>query len=187
MSPPTPYTVNPLKRIRTSLGISQKKLAELAQVTPQSVLKYEQGLYQEPSANIITALLSEAEEQGTPFSLTELYKDYADWRVTHQKAQQWIFDRIYSLPISADEHPFKTFRKKLYNPISPEGYSVQGFAVLLALHPATVTEYDSGRVRHMPSIIREALERAGCRTNIISDLDEFGGFYYDSKHTLVNH
>jgi transcriptional regulator with XRE-family HTH domain len=187
MSETTPYTTNPLKRIRTSLGLSQKKLAELAGVTPQSVLKYEQGLYQEPSDNIITALLTEAEEQGTPFSLLKLHQDYKKWRTTHQEAQQWIFDRIYTLPISADEHPFKTFRKKLYNPHSSEGYTVQGFAVLLALHPATVTEYDAGRVRNMPSIIREALERAGCRTNIISDLDEFGGFYYDSKHTVGAH
>jgi transcriptional regulator with XRE-family HTH domain len=169
------YRVNPLKRARQNLGMSQAQLASKAQVSPQAILKYEQGLYQEPSKAILLALWNVAEDKDVVLSLAALTKDYHEWRIIHQAAQRWLFCPLRGLSIRAGQHPFTSLRLAV-----GEGYSQQGFAVLLAVHPATLQAYDGGRQRHMPSVIRDALANAGCRKNIIDEVDSFGALYYDS-------
>ena len=179
------YKINPLKKWRTRLNLSQRDLAYRADVTPQAVLKYEQGLYQDPSPNIVSAIMKAAVDHGYPISYDKLVADYRDWRIVHQVAQRWVFDRVLTLPVKPNEHPFITFRERLYNPqrVTNKGYSIQGFSVLLALHPATVSYYNSGRCREMPKAIHDGLVRAGCRENIIKELNELGCIYYDNHQS----
>jgi hypothetical protein len=140
-------------------------------------LKYEQGLYQEPSKSILNALLQFGYEQDTVINLQTLIRDYHEWRLVHQAAQRWLFAPVRSLSISADQHPLASLRAAV-----GEGYTQQGFAVLLALHPATLFAYERGEAKHMPGVIRDALENAGCRKNIIQEVNNFGALYYDSLH-----
>ena len=177
------YKINPLKKWRTRLQLSQRELAFKADVTPQAILKYEQGLYQDPSPNITKAIMQAAVEKGFYVDYEKLIRDYRDWRIVHQVAQRWIFDRVITLPIKPNEHPFITFRERLYNPqrVTNKGYSIQGFSVLLALHPATVSYYNAGRCREMPKVIHDGLIRAGLREGLVEELDSLGGIYFDQN------
>jgi transcriptional regulator with XRE-family HTH domain len=170
------YTVNPLKKVRQDLGLSQTQLATKAGVTSQAVLKYEQGLYQEPSHNILNALIAVGRDKDMRVDLLRLVTEYHKWRYVHQAAQRWLFTPLRALPIRAGQHPFTSLRLAV-----GEGYTQQGFAVLLAVHPATMQAYDSGRTRTMPNVIREALDNAGCRKSIIDEVNSYGELFYDKK------
>lgn len=173
----TTYGPNPLKKLRNKYSVTQYELANLAGVSPQAVVKYEQGLYQDPSDKIVDALIKIAADHNEDITFLSVYDAYQSWRLTHQRAQRWRFDELRTIPYRKNEHPFVSLRRAVGH-----GYTCQGFAVLLALHPATVSNYNSGRVRVMPSIIREALERAGCRGSLINEVDTFGQHYFDRKN-----
>lgn len=178
------YGPNPLKKLRQKYGLSQAQLADLAGISPQAVLKYEQGLYQDPSDSIMSALISTASHNDEHISWSKLADEYQQWRLIHQAAQRWRFEDIRHLNIHGNEHPFASLRRAVGDSKKQRGLgvSVQGFAVILALHPATCSEYNSGRLRSMPSVMKEALLRAGCRMVIIDEVDTFGQYYYDRKN-----
>ena len=170
------YTINPLKKTRQNLGLSQAKLADLCGISPGAVLKYEQGLYQEPSHKILNVLAAVGLDQDCIINLEHLTEDYYQWRLIHQAAQRWVFADVRVFRANDEEHPFRTLRRTV-----GRGYTVQGFAVLLAVHPSTIQDYDSGKVRSMPGPIRDALEVAGCRESVLVDINKFGEQHYDEK------
>lgn len=170
------YTTNPLKSTRQLLGLSQAKLADLCNVSPGAILKYEQGLYQEPSKKILSMLAAVGKDQDIIIDLFELTDSYYTWRQLHQAAQHWLFQDLRVFRANEEEHPFRTLRRTI-----GKSYTVQGFAVLLAVHPSTIQDYDSGKVRVMPKIIRQALENAGCRETVLIDIEKFGEQFYDEK------
>jgi transcriptional regulator with XRE-family HTH domain len=177
-SPDTTHKINPLKRARIDLGLSQAELAKRVGVSPGAILKYEQGLYQEPSHKILRTIAAVGESQDQFMNLAVLTNEYHKWRESHQATHHWLFQPIRYLPIvSLSDHPFRLFRQRV-----GEGYSVQGFAVVLAVHPATIQNYDSGKNRTMPSIIKSALLNSGCRASVVDELDQLGERYFDLHH-----
>lgn len=173
-----PYTTNPLKSTRLTLGLSQAQLAKLANVSPGAILKYEQGLYQEPSTKILRTLASVGEDQDFTVDLASITNSYHHWRLLHQAAQRWLFEDIRSLKFNNSVHPFRTLRHNVGH-----GYTLQGFAVLLAVHPSTIQTYDNTKVKWMPSVIKSALETAGCRAQLIMEIDNKGSEFYIRKRT----
>lgn len=179
--------VNPLKRERLRLNLSQQQLAKFVQVTPGAILKYEQGLYENPSDNIVFVLRELAKERGWNVPL-DIYQQYRNWRKFHQESKAFIFDRRHTLAISADKSPFDLFRQNL--PVFAEdgytavgkGYTVQGFAVLLCIHPSTVANYQkSEKYSNMSPLLHEALTNAQMPTDQIRDLEVLGKLWLQNK------
>lgn len=160
--------MNPFKKLREQHNITQETLARVAGVTTQSILRYEQGLYEKPSDKIVNALSSLTGAKPPVLKLK-----YEIWRRFQQERASPIFVVIRPLQLKPGEHPFITFRTN-------QGYaSRMAFCKLLAIHPSVVADYEKGRQKHMPRMIKQALINADCREEILTQLDQFGVIYYD--------
>lgn len=177
------YTINPLKSTRVFLGLSQAKLATLAKVSPGAILKYEQGLYQEPSLKILRTLRAVGEDLDYVVDVKSITDEYHHWRLLHQASQRWLFEDIRTLSFNEHTHPFRTLRNTVGSESNRHGYTLQGFAVLLAIHPSTLQTYDGAKIKWMPSVIRSALLTAGCREQLIKEIDSKGAKYYSKMRS----
>lgn len=188
--------MNPLRQLRSDLFMTQEEVADLAGITSQSILRYEQGLYEKPSLKLIQTLLS----LGSPSNVTiqSVTKDYSKWRTAHQRLASVYFTPVGTLYrlriIESDwfsvgggatqnpiiqrfeplESPFETWRTGILdNP------SRMNFCILLAIHPSVVASYEKGRRRGMPPLIRIALVHAGVSLEVLDRLEALGEHYYD--------
>lgn len=166
---------NIIKESRLALGVTQREVARLANMSPQAVMRYEQGLYENLSTKLCSAVadmanLSEAE--------VEVY--YASFRAETQRAAIRFLRNPPPLQIN-ETHPFRLFREGLTSG-AVGNKSRMAFCILLAVHPATVAQYDEGKVKHMPSLIRRALEVGELDATYLKSLMEFGEIWYE-RHT----
>lgn len=166
--------------MRTLHGITQQQLADYAGISAQAVLRYEQGLYEEPSDKLVSALVSLTQQtevvEEVVESSSQIIKEYHEFRVDTQYAARRYFSMAYitnSVPLTATNgHPFKTWRTNLLNSTSR-----MKFCKLLAINPAVVLEYERGSRAHMPPMIRTALTNAKCPISTIDTLDLLGARY----------
>jgi transcriptional regulator with XRE-family HTH domain len=127
-------TEHPFKQIRASKGLSQRAVAEFCDVTPQVVLKTEQGLYGTPPAGVIRVL---SEAWGTPES--DLCRAYYSWQTLHRlESRERIAGVVSDLRragVRSISH--KTWRRML------GCESVMAYCKLLCLHGFIVTRFES--------------------------------------------
>lgn len=167
--------MNPLKFARTQQGMTQRQLAELAGVSVNAVLRYEQGLYENPSANIIHHLAENPQHEQT------LKQKYYDWRIVKQREAAFYFHPRPQLAVRPNEHPFTTFRKTItQRAVGKE--SAISFCILLAINAAALQEYEKGKHAHIPSHIWAALVTAQLPDSYIENLDQLGVIYYERSH-----
>lgn len=168
LTPHQAQYIHPFKALREHHNITQEQLANAAGTTSQSILRYEQGLYEKPSEKIIDALV-----KLSGVAAPKLLLRYEYWRLAHQERAAPVFAANRPLLVKAGEHPFVTFRSSL-------GYeSRMAFCKLLAIHPSVVAEYEKGNQKHIPRMIKNALINGGCRRITVDQLDQFGVIYYE--------
>ena len=188
--------LNPIKELRNRLDLTQQDLANLAGISQQGVLRYEQSLYEEPSDKLVDTLCTELALRGlsptndpelgeylgswsTPTDLrNSIIRRYQENRLQIQQDAAYLFR--YSHPVTrfANEHPFETWRAKVL-----DSRSRMRFCILLAVHPSVVAEYEKGKRRYIPRSLREAHSNAGVGNNLLTDLDYAGSIFYDDlKH-----
>lgn len=170
--------MNPIKRIREEHGLTQEQLADLAGITQQGILRYEQSLYENPSPKVVDALLDLQEpgsDPGSPKARNVIIDAYKANRHQIQLSAARFF--TYSHPITSHgwEHPFITWRTKSINDPSR-----MRFCILLAVHPSTVAEYEKGKRRYLPNQLRQALITAGVGNDTLERLDYAGAIWHDS-------
>ncbi len=168
--------INPIKEVRTRHGISQRQVAHLSGMSAQAVMRYEQALYENLSMKLATAV-GELDD----LSPSVVCSDYSYYREEVQVSAN--LTECPPIRFIAGEHPFLTFRTEV---LRSKGLneSRMAFCILLAIHPATVLEYDSGRTRTMPALIERALVTAGMDTEVIETLKTFGELWYE-RHTIL--
>lgn len=153
--------INPLKAERVQLNLTQAQLAKYADMSQNAIVKFEHGLYAEPSSSIISALfrvsLTRFQVSSSDFIN---YRDlitvaYKKWRVNKIRAARSVIfkGRQYgSLPRPVGLHPFADWR------INYLGVTSQmELCKLLCLHPSILSQYESGRTFSMPHEIKFAL------------------------------
>lgn len=166
---------NPLKTTRRLYGLTQTEVAELAGIGKNAVMRYEQGLYVEPSMKIINVLAA----YGTPQS--DLVEDYKDWRDYHQKSARRYINPLPNLEVKPNEHPFTTWRKTVTRrAVGKE--SAMSFCILLAVHNAVVLNYEKAGHKHIPNLLWNALANAGVSEPYLQNLDDLGAIYYERVH-----
>lgn len=167
--------INPLKRARLDLNLTQHQLAKQADVTVNALIKYEQGLYPEPSAKIINALFELGYD---PYiGVDELVRNYSFWRFQKVEAAKFVLRphrNITGLKPSGGVNPFVCWRVHHLHLSSR-----LEFCKLLVLHPAVVQKYEEGQMRDLPKSIRETLTTVGIHTDSIDYLELLGRAYYD--------
>lgn len=159
------------KSLRTERGITQHELAMRAGVSTQAVMRYEQGLYEGLSYSIARNL---AIMTDTP--VDEVYKTY-DLARNEQQLNADL-TKVPPIRLLGDKHPFETFREDVMKSKGKNPSRI-AFCILLAIHPATVAEYDSGRVKHMPALIERALDNAGLDSEYLDTLKTLGEIWYE--------
>lgn len=155
MEPRVPDNV--IRDLRTSAGLTQKELAELAGVTPGRVLREEQFVYVEPSPAIVRAL-SEKFEQGV--SPREIVADYV---ASRERMHQDFFDdmvlsdnHLNALARSVDyavdyydqgamKPPTKLFREHLFQHYGLPDSAIK-FSQYTGMHPGTLSDMELGKV-----------------------------------------
>lgn len=168
---------NPIRSLRRSFNLTQRSLAEQAGISPTAVLRYEQGLYEEVSGKIVTALA-----EHDPIEAARIPSKYRSWRNAHQVAAHKFFEPLPALAVLSDEHPFVTFRRSITTRAVGKDSRIS-FCILLAIHPSVVLDYEAGKQEHMPNLIQQALINAGVTSMYVNSLDQLGGVYYDRRIT----
>lgn len=149
--------INPYAYLRNKAGLSQRKFCAEFKFAKQTLVGIEKGFYPTLSSRMVDAVMEACnrvdidpglallDEYGTPY----LDRAYAAWQLQ---------DRDGAL--------LHTWRPDLLNPsvspmeefVSDTVGSVQGFAKLLKVPPATLTRYMEGKQAMMPTSIFVALE-----------------------------
>lgn len=148
---------NVIRDLRTSAGLSQKELAELAGVTPGRVLREEQFVYEKPSPAILQALSEKFEKQFKP---EEIVQDYVFNR--DRMHQQFFDDMVMSenhlgvlaqcVDYAVDYYdqggmkpPTKLFREHLFQHYGLPDSAIK-FTQYTGMHPATLSDIELGKV-----------------------------------------
>lgn len=161
-----------MKTLRQDLNLTQEAVALACGMSRLAVLRYEQYLYEQPSPKLIRFYQDQ-------FPGLDYSKRYSDARFAVQAEANLRLEPLPNLRMFRDEHPFITWRTTITTRAVGED-SRMAFCKFLALHPATVAEYEHGRLRNLPSAIREALFNVP--SWYLDNLDNLGAIWYDRKH-----
>lgn len=143
-----------MKTLREQKGLTQRQVAEATGMSPLAVLRYEQFIYEELSDKLAEFYAEEFPEE-TPNSVKAIYRFNRAQYQTNQCLRYCIPPP--TLLIRGGEHPFITWRRTITTrAVGKE--SRMSFCILLALHPAVVADYESGKLKTMPKQIRSVLQ-----------------------------
>lgn len=164
---------NIIKTTREQRGITQREVARLAGMSPQGVMRYEQGLYENLSVKLRDAIVELTDWE--PYKVDMLYHAF---RVDTQiRAGQYLAEPP-PIHFTETRTPFLNFREGLTSG-AVGTKSRMAFCILLAVHPATVQQYDEGKVKYMPALIKRALINGGLRGDYLKSLCEVGEIWYE--------
>lgn len=165
--------MNPIKQARIERGMTQRELAVFAGMTPHALLRYEQGLYEQISPNLLSCL-----EWEFNIKPEDLKADYAKFRHDQQIACAEHMQHPPRIQITAEKHPFTLFREGITRRAVGKDTRI-GFCILLAINPAVVLNYDSGKQATMPHLIKDALLNAGLDEGYLKMLDNYGQIWFE--------
>lgn len=166
---------NLLKQLRHQLNLTQAELAKETGMSSAAIMKYEQGLYENPSPKLLSYLASQSETSVEKILLSynefqEHTRRYASRYLAHAYLAQTELLRLRT----NNRHPFQTWRSDLLN-----SSSRMKFCKLLAINPAVVLAYERGDSPKMPPMIRNALYTAGTPDTTVDALTRLGAEYHD--------
>jgi transcriptional regulator with XRE-family HTH domain len=170
-----------LKELRTSAGITQIGFASRMGVSKQHIMRIEQGLYQHIPDNILDgySALSASSQFGF-LTATEIERRYenevqirfenlrSDLAERAQNAGGWqnFHDTLQPQPRKGRRHG-----QNLRNLQSFLGFNSRiEFCKTLAVHPATVLNYEKGLARRLPRDLEQALRVSGVPVGVINAL-----------------
>lgn len=143
---------SPYKRLRLLSGVQQKDLAQQAKVSVTALVNIEAGLYERVPQRANAALARACRHAGVG-ALSILMGEYGDasldgamrnWQRRHRAEHD-----LSKLPAMSLEELVGVFAKP------------DRFCKALCIPTAALHNYRSGKLRVLPSVIREALSEAG--------------------------
>lgn len=164
---------NIIKRVRLERSITQREVADRADMSAQAVMRYEQGLYENLSDKLLIVIGNIAD-----MACDDIQAEYNTFRNWKQVSAGQYLQSPPPLYFTNTLHPFKNFRQRLTSG-AVGNESRMAFCQLLAVHPATVAEYDEGKVKAMPALIERALLNAGLDQEYLRSLQELGEIWYE--------
>jgi len=166
-------TLNPLKEMRLHSKMTQKFLADITNMTPHAILRYEQGLYEDLSPKLSLFLSEQLDVLPS-----EIEKQYHDFQRERRQASAQYLSPFPALVMNAHEHPFIYFRNVVTMRAVGKKTRV-GFCILLAMNPAVVIQYENGTKLNLTSVMRDALKDAGVSFQHLEDLDSYGEIWME--------
>lgn len=156
---------NPYAYLREKCGLSQQKFCDKYKFAKQTLVGIEAGFYADLSQRMVYAIKDAASrlEVHMPVLLTEEYGTfdiqlaYAKWRL---ETRQEVELPAVGLRSTDELSPMHFYVKDTVG-------SVQGFAKMMKIPPATLLRYIRGGKRGMPWEVREAFNDAGLDTETL--------------------
>ena len=141
-------TDHPIRLARIQKGLSQNKLAQLAQVQRSAVTAIEDGRTRTPNERILSVLSDDPKQ---------LLADVISWWDNPPKPRlKPSAENLLLIPPYTLGQYYKSFGEWRREFAS----SVTGFASLLRLNPAVVREFEEGRVERMGDVLAGRLVSA---------------------------
>ena len=141
-------TDHPIRLARIQKGLSQNKLAQLAQVQRSAVTAIEDGRTRTPNERILSVLSDDPKQ---------LLADVISWWDSPPKPRlKPSAENLLLIPPYTLGQYYKSFGEWRREFAS----SVTGFASLLRLNPAVVREFEEGRVERMGDVLAGRLVSA---------------------------
>ena len=101
--------INPLKRERLLWGLTQDQLAKIAGVTHDNVVRNEQGLFNNPSPKLLSALCEYSHSE--PKQILLEYSNWIAWQRRQPPTRDLLRKQInFRTAEELYEHPFKLWR-----------------------------------------------------------------------------
>lgn len=158
---------NPYKHLRERAGYTQKRFCDEYGFAKQTLISIEQGVYEELSTRMITAILDACLLSGID-ATAELSAEYADDTIAATYRQWRVAQRYNCDPRIIEYNPATAVYPESSDNFSPMHWfvknttgSVQGFAKQLKVQTAILLGYIRGEQKDMPYPLREALSDAG--------------------------
>lgn len=155
---------NPIKAIRTSLGLSQGDLIRFSGLNRMVVLRTEQGLYSSPSKSLTQPLIDLSGNSMSHDDIVGLYKSSQTF--TRQSQNWWVkkLNKGFSegVPPVAEPfkvHPFIEFRQSKNVPTM--FHSRMGFCKAFCLHPNSMRLFEMSVQIIPPESLIVGLKDAG--------------------------
>ncbi len=171
--------INPLRRIRKQLGLTQESLADLADVTRTFVVRHEQAVYESPSESLYRVLRKQGrklnrisrEHESIP-SFEAVEWQYAEFqRLTRLAHRDRLDHEFFKDPLTLNAglgvHPFVLWRE--FSGID----SRIAISKFFCVQPATVTKYERNPnlCAETPPSLLSALEGAGLPVGVLDQLE----------------
>ena len=168
--------MNPIKEARLNAGMSQKELAALSNMSTHAVLRYEQGLYENLSNNLLMTLSDHLGLSADEHKL--MLQAYDNFRLETQRAAAPLMEHPSPIQINVDFHPFVAFREHITMRAVGKANRMR-FCILLALNPAVVLNYESGKQGPMPALIKAGLTNAKLDKGYLEMLEIYGQIWHE--------
>lgn len=151
--------MNPFAFLRKKAGFSQRKFCEEFSFAKQTIVGIEKGFYPSLSDRMLDAVLAACERAGVDAAgeLADVYgtpyldRAYEAWRLKDRDGALLHTWKPNPYELSERRSPMAEFVMETVG-------SVQGFAKLLKVPPATLQRYMDGKQAMMPTSIFTALE-----------------------------
>lgn len=138
--------LNPYKRERLALKVTQEQVAEACDITRLAVIRNEQGLFEQPLPAITTCRV---------FDFSGLEDEYTKWVISQRALLQL---ELLEVSISGSISPFEQLCREWFS-----SRSRQSFARGLLVHPVSLVGYCDGTQAKLPNQIGQALKQAGLK------------------------
>jgi len=161
---------NPVKNARRFLNLTQVELARRCNVSRQTVLRTEQGVY----TGLPPSVGNELEA-----SVPGIYDAYRSWQSAQRRANYGKLIEPYSF--SESQHPFKRWR------LDSGLNSRMGVCKDFCFHPAVITKFENTlELQECPDTILDSLRESGYKESTLTALQQAYKVYRNKALMLPN-
>lgn len=141
--------MHPYKSLREEWNISQAELAAVAGVSPQVVMRIEQGMYATPSVKVVSALVDLGSARGQNLNSSILLEQHGTWIKRERAANGLLIKEV------ARNWPYKG--------------SIAGLARILCVQLSVMQKW--GMKGNPPPQIKEAFRDGGVAEDVLARIN----------------
>lgn len=151
--------MNPITYARMSAGLSKSELSKKLDLSRTYLIRAEQGCYVDPGKKLIpwTCRILNTDKD----SLLERYKDFQFEKRSSELEYRnpTPLGNNVIIPPCRDQNCSEIYPHKIFKEWREDYWNtIVGFAGAMCVHPASVEQYENGKLSSMPNQLQDALQ-----------------------------